>query len=79
MSDNCRISGAIRDVSPCKDCTERFTACSDRCPKDARGEYGYKAWLEEVERVKKVRREYLRRAAVRWPKYWDGGNENGKE
>lgn len=29
---------------PCYGCTERFTACSDRCPKDARGEYGYKTW-----------------------------------
>ena len=29
---------------PCKDCPERFTACSDRCPKDARGEFGYNAW-----------------------------------
>jgi hypothetical protein len=29
---------------PCNGCTERFSACSDRCPKDARGEFGYKAW-----------------------------------
>lgn len=29
--------------SPCKDCPERFIACSDKCPKDLRGEYGYKA------------------------------------
>ena len=29
---------------PCNGCTERFIACSDRCPKDARGEFGYKAW-----------------------------------
>lgn len=34
------------ETSPCKGCTERFTACSDRCPKDARGEFGYKAWRE---------------------------------
>ena len=34
-------------VSPCKDCPERFLACSDRCPKDARGEYGYKTWRAE--------------------------------
>ena len=31
---------------PCNGCTERFIACSDRCPKDARNEYGYKAWKE---------------------------------
>lgn len=29
---------------PCNGCTERFLACSDRCPKDARGDYGHKAW-----------------------------------
>ena len=39
-------------VSPCKGCTERFTACSDRCPKDARGEYGYKAWKADIEAEK---------------------------
>ena len=32
---------------PCGDCSERFPACSDKCPKDARGEYGYKAWKAE--------------------------------
>ena len=32
---------------PCNGCTERKTACSDSCPKDARGEYGHKAWLAE--------------------------------
>ena len=26
--------------SPCKNCPERFTACSGSCPKDKRGEYG---------------------------------------
>lgn len=43
-------------VSPCKGCTERFIACSDRCPKDERGEYGYKAWKADVAADK----EYLR-------------------
>ena len=76
MKENIRISNAIRDVSPCKGCPERFTACSDRCPKDARGEYGVKAWKDELERVKKVRKDCLRRRAVRWPQYheYDGGN-----
>ena len=37
------------DKCPCHGCTERFTACSDRCPKDARGEYGYKAWRVQHE------------------------------
>ena len=35
-------------ISPCKDCAERFTACSDRCPKDARNEFGYRAWKKQV-------------------------------
>ena len=35
------------DKCPCYGCTERFTACSDRCPKDARGELGYKTWLDQ--------------------------------
>lgn len=35
----------MKENSPCYGCTERFLACSDRCPKDERGEYGHKAWL----------------------------------
>ena len=44
--------------APCRDCPERFTACSDKCPKDARGEYGYKAWRELVLKKKAAQREY---------------------
>ena len=44
--------------SPCKDCPERFLACSDKCPKDARGEYGYKAWKAEFQKEKAARKEY---------------------
>lgn len=48
--------------SPCKDCAERFLACSDKCPKDARGEYGYKAWKAELQKEKAAEKEYkLRR------------------
>ena len=39
--------------SPCKDCPERFIACSDHCPKDERGEYGYKAWKERYQAQQK--------------------------
>ena len=46
--------------APCKGCTERFTACSDRCPKDARGEYGYKAWKAECQKIKDAYNEYKR-------------------
>ena len=46
---------------PCKDCHERFYACSDKCPKDARGEYGYKAWKAELQKEKAAEKEYKRR------------------
>ena len=44
--------------SPCKDCPERFAACSDKCPKDARGEYGYKTWKAEYQKEKAAEKEY---------------------
>jgi hypothetical protein len=40
--------------SPCHNCPERFTACSDHCPKDERGEYGYDAWKAEMAAIKKA-------------------------
>ena len=48
--------------SPCKDCTERFIACSDKCPKDARGEFGYKAWKAEYYKQKAAEKEYNKRS-----------------
>ena len=47
-----------RDVAPCNGGTERFTACHDRCPKDERGEFGYKAWKANLEKVKEEKRKY---------------------
>ena len=38
---------------PCDGCTERFIACSDRCPKDKRGDFGYKAWKAKLAAKKK--------------------------
>ena len=56
------VIDCMRDNNcPCKGCTERFTACSDRCPKDKRGEYGYKAWLSDVHKQKAAEKEYKRR------------------
>lgn len=49
------LPGPIRDKNPCYGCTERFIACFDRCPKDERGEYGRKAYKDEIERVNKNR------------------------
>ena len=64
MGKGNRLNGPIRDENPCKDCTERFTACSDRCPKDERGEYGHKAFKAEIVRVNENRREYLRQVGI---------------
>lgn len=66
--DNKRLSGQIRGVSPCTGCTERFRACWDHCQK-------YKAWKNEIKRVKKAREEYLKRNAKKYISY--GGNEDG--
>lgn len=55
-----KIVVSIRDDSPCNGCTERFPACHDRCPKDERGEPGYKAFKAEIERVKAVKEKYLK-------------------
>ena len=47
--------------SPCMNCPERFTACHDHCPKDARGEYGYGKWKadREAEKVAEAQRKAL--------------------
>ena len=58
MKEESRISAPVRDKSPCCGCTEKFTACHDRCPKDLRGEYGYKAFREQIAKVKGERRKY---------------------
>lgn len=64
MNDNSRLKCGIRDKAPCKDCPERFLACSDKCPKDERGEFGYmalKATLHEVEEKRKAYNNLNRR------------------
>lgn len=67
------LSNSLRGVSPCKDCTERFIACQDRCPRDARGEYGYKAWKDEIKRVNQERQKYLERTLGRRYIHYGGG------
>jgi hypothetical protein len=52
--------------SPCHGCPERFTACSDRCPKDARGEYGYKAWKADQAKLKAKKKEYIQARREDW-------------
>lgn len=58
MNDKSRINCGIRDKSPCTGCTERFTACSDHCPKDERGDFGYKAWRAKLDEVKAKKKAY---------------------
>ena len=72
MNDRQRLLGTIREPCPCIDCKERFTACSARCPKDERGEFGHQAWSDEIKRVKKVKQEHLNRTNVR-KKSYNGG------
>ena len=60
-----KVRNGVRDTvrdngCPCKDCTERFTACSDRCLKDARGEYGHDAWLIDFRKQQAAIKEYKR-------------------
>ena len=43
---------------PCYGCTERFPACSGNCPKDARGEYGYKAWMADYRKQQVAEKEF---------------------
>ena len=58
MDDTKRLSGVMRGSPPCKDCEERHTACHDNCPKDMRGEYGYKHWKAEAQVVNDKRKAY---------------------
>ena len=46
--------------NPCFHCDEKFNACSDHCPKDARGEFGKEAWREQQKKIKAARREYYK-------------------
>ena len=51
------IESPIRDKPPCKGCTERFTACHDRCKK-------YQEWRKLVDNANKARQEYNFKAAI---------------
>lgn len=66
-----------REDSPCHHCTEKVMACHDRCPKDKRGEYGYKAWLADLEQIKAAQRQYERDKQTR--NYWWRAKEWNKK
>lgn len=55
--DRC-LPRTSREKPPCFGCTERFMACSDHCPKDERGEYGYLAWKAKVKEIEDKRKAY---------------------
>lgn len=56
-----KLSDAIRDPNPCNGCTRSWKkpGCHDTCP-------DRKPWVEELERVNAVRKEYDR---TRYRKY----------
>ena len=62
MKQSQRLCVATRECSPCRDCQEKFTACHDRCPKDQRGEFGYKAWKDLNEDMKQKMKDYRKRS-----------------
>lgn len=66
MEGNKKLSNGSREMSPCKGCDERFTACSGRCPKDARGEYGYNAWIDNLRKVAANRKAYYANRRKKW-------------
>ena len=74
--DDRRLTGAVRGVPPCKGCTERFLACHDHCPKDIRGEFGYRAWKSEINRINKAREEYARKNAKKYKYYYFGRKDD---
>lgn len=58
VKDSQRPPNPVRETPPCKGCSERYTACSDHCPKDERGEYGYLAWRAARQAVEDRRKAY---------------------
>ena len=76
--DDKRLTISMRGAPPCKECSERFLACHDRCPKDERGEFGYKAWKAEIKRVNKAREEYAIRNAMKNRYLYLRREEDGK-
>lgn len=71
ISDGQRMNCGIRKPAPCKDCTERdYPSCYSDCPKDKRGEYGYKAWTAEKDAIKEKKRKYTANRCVRRYYVW---------
>ena len=56
-----RIDSPIRDIPPCKDCTDRHTACHGSCDR-------YKEWKMRLDEVNKARLEYYRTRYNKYPR-----------
>ena len=54
-----RPDPVTREMSPCKDCTERYEACWGKCEK-------YKAWKSRLEEINKRRKEYEAKPFVQY-------------
>ena len=57
-----RLDGPIRDKPPCKDCTDRHTACHGSCGR-------YNEWKLRLDEVNKRRKEYNERPFVKYNPY----------
>lgn len=66
IKESQRPPRTVRNISPCKDCTEKYKACHDNCPKDSRGEVGYKTWKTEIDSIKAEREKYLQFSKPKW-------------
>ena len=53
-----RIDRPIREDAPCKDCTDRYQGCHDKCN-------GYAEWKAKLEKVNEERRKYNQLARIR--------------
>ena len=56
-----RLDSPIRDISPCKDCTDRHTACHGSCDR-------YKEWKMRLDELNKAMREYDRTHYNKYPR-----------
>ena len=51
------IDSPVRDKPPCKDCSERYPGCHNKCDK-------YKEWKKILDSANKARQEYNFKAAI---------------
>ena len=57
-----RPDPVTREMPPCKGCSDRYTACHDKCEK-------YKAWKSQLDEVNKRRKEYEAKPFVKYNPY----------